>query len=113
MQFKFNSKTYSFKPKIIPLVAFMSALMVLVMLSAWQFKRLVWKENLISQRINSFELDPVDFKTINNPEENGLFSPVKEVFKRRIKFARLLPYFLVRAQTHTLVCISSRASPWH
>ena len=70
MQFKFNSKTYSFKPKIIPLVAFMSALMVLVMLSAWQFKRLVWKENLISQRINSFELDPVDFKTINNPEEN-------------------------------------------
>ena len=38
------------------------------MLSAWQFKRLVWKENLISQRINSFELDPV-IQTINNPEE--------------------------------------------
>ena len=70
MQFKFNSKTYSLKPSIIPLVAFLLAFAILISLSTWQFKRLIWKNDLISQRISSFELPPINLNKINIPEEN-------------------------------------------
>ncbi len=70
MQFKVNSDKYSFKPKPFPLFAFVCALSILIGLSAWQFKRLNWKNELISQRINSFELTPTDFENIEIPENN-------------------------------------------
>ena len=70
MIFNFNSNKYSFKPKIFPLFAFFCALSILISLSTWQFKRLIWKKDLISQRIESYELDSTLFKNINSPEKN-------------------------------------------
>ena len=71
MRFKLNSKHYSFnKPKLVPLIAFIISLSVLLCLSGWQIKRLNWKTDLISQRVMSFELNPVDFSQINDPEKN-------------------------------------------
>ena len=70
MIFKFNSNKYSFKPNPIPFIAFVCALAILTSLSTWQFKRLNWKTQLISERIESFEKDPVSFKEIDSPEKN-------------------------------------------
>ena len=70
MNFSFNNKKYIFKPKLIPLISFFLALTVLLSLSFWQVKRLVWKTNLIEQRISSFEAEPKDLTDIKRPEEN-------------------------------------------
>ncbi len=70
MKFNFNSNTYSFKPRLFPLFAFIVALSILLGLSGWQIKRLNWKTDLISQRINSFESDPISFINLNQPEKN-------------------------------------------
>ena len=70
MRFEFNSKHYSFKPRTFPLLAFICALSILISLSYWQFKRLAWKEKLISDRISSFELDPEELNDIKSPEKN-------------------------------------------
>ena len=70
MKFNFNSNIYSFKPRPFPLFAFIVALSILLGLSGWQIKRLNWKNDLISQRISSFESDPISFVNMNQPEKN-------------------------------------------
>ena len=70
MQLKFNSKHYSFKPKFVPLLAFITALSLLLCLSGWQIKRLYWKTDLISQRVMSYELNPVNFLEIKDHKNN-------------------------------------------
>jgi surfeit locus 1 family protein len=70
MKFNFNSNSYSFKPRLFPLFAFIVALSILLGLSGWQIKRLNWKTDLISQRISSFESDPISFINLNQPEKN-------------------------------------------
>ncbi|MEE2694955.1 MAG: SURF1 family protein [Pseudomonadota bacterium] len=70
MQFKFYSKLYSFKPKPFPLIAFLCALSMLISLSAWQFKRLKWKNELIAQRVTSYELETKRLKDISLSKEN-------------------------------------------
>ena len=70
MKFNFNSNSYSFKPRLFPLFAFIDALSILLGLSGWQIKRLNWKTDLISQRISSFESDPISFVNLNQPEKN-------------------------------------------
>ena len=70
MKFNFNSNSYSFKPRPFPLFAFIVALSILLGLSGWQIKRLNWKTDLISQRISSFESDPISFVSLNQPEKN-------------------------------------------
>ena len=70
MKFNFNSNSYSFKPRPFPLFAFIVALSILLGLSGWQIKRLNWKTYLISQRISSFESDPISFVSLNQPEKN-------------------------------------------
>ena len=70
MEFNFNSNSYSFKPRPFPLIAFIVTLSILLGLSGWQIKRLNWKTDLISQRISSFESDPISFVNLNQPEKN-------------------------------------------
>ena len=70
MKFNFNSNCYSFKPRPFPVFAFIVALSILLGLSGWQIKRLNWKTDLISQRISSFESDPISFVSLNQPEKN-------------------------------------------
>ena len=70
MKFNFNSNSYSFKPRLFPLFAFIVALSILLGLSGWQIKRLNWKTDLITQRISSFESDPISFVNLNKPEKN-------------------------------------------
>ena len=70
MKFNFNLNSYSFKPRPFPLFAFIVALSILLGLSGWQIKRLNWKTDLISQRISSFESDPISFVNLNQPEKN-------------------------------------------
>ncbi len=70
MKFNFNSSTYSLKPKIVPLLGFIIGLSILLSLSGWQIKRLNWKTDLISKRINSFELPPSSFSQIKDPKLN-------------------------------------------
>ena len=70
MIFNFNSNSYSFKPRTFTLFAFIVALSILLGLSGWQIKRLNWKTDLISQRINSFESDPISLVNLNQPEKN-------------------------------------------
>tara|TARA_B100000963_G_C22588047_1_gene654117 strand:- start:692 stop:1411 length:720 start_codon:yes stop_codon:yes gene_type:complete len=70
MILKFKSNKFSFKPKPFPLFAFTCALSILIALSTWQFKRLNWKKDLITQRIESFELEPIPFEEVGMPERN-------------------------------------------
>ena len=70
MIFKFKSNKFSFKPKLFPLFAFACALSILLSLSTWQFKRLNWKKDLITQRIESFELESIAFDKVDIPEKN-------------------------------------------
>ena len=69
MRFIFNKKEYLFKPKLIPLVAFILALSILLSLSAWQIKRLNWKKNLIQQRVSMFEGEPRSLSELKEPAE--------------------------------------------
>ena len=57
MNFTFNKKNYIFNLNV-PLVSFVIALLILLSLSLWQVKRLVWKTNLIEQRVSNFEGEP-------------------------------------------------------
>ena len=70
MNFTFKKKRYVFKPKLVPLISFALALMILLSLSSWQVKRLIWKTNLIEQRVSSFEGEPTKLSDIKKPEEN-------------------------------------------
>ena len=70
MNFTFNKKNYTFKPKLVPLVSFVIALLILLSLSLWQVKRLVWKTNLIEQRVSNFEGEPKNLFDIKKPNEN-------------------------------------------
>ena len=70
MIFTYKKKKYSFKPRLVPLVSFLLALLILLSLAFWQVKRLVWKTNLIEQRITSFEADPKNLVDIKKPYEN-------------------------------------------
>jgi|TARA_B100000282_G_scaffold112890_1_gene80048 surfeit locus 1 family protein len=70
MNFTFNKKNYTFKPKFVPLVSFVIALLILLSLSLWQVKRLVWKTNLIEQRVSNFEGEPKNLFDIKKPNEN-------------------------------------------
>ena len=70
MNFTFNKKNYTFKPKFVPLVSFVIALLILLSLSLWQVKRLVWKTNLIEQRVLNFEGEPKNLFDIKKPIEN-------------------------------------------
>ena len=70
MNFTFNKKNYTFKPNFVPLVSFVIALLILLSLSLWQVKRLVWKTNLIEQRVSNFEGEPKNLFDIKKPNEN-------------------------------------------
>ena len=70
MNFTFNKKKYTFQPKLVPLISFIIALLILLSLSFWQVKRLVWKTNLIEQRVSNFEADPKNLNEIIKPQEN-------------------------------------------
>ena len=70
MNFTFNKKNYTFKPKFVPLVSSVIALLILLSLSLWQVKRLVWKTNLIEQRVSNFEGEPKNLFDIKKPNEN-------------------------------------------
>ena len=52
------------------LVSFVIALLILLSLSLWQVKRLVWKTNLIEQRVSNFEGEPKNLFDIKKPNEN-------------------------------------------
>ena len=67
MNFTFNKKKYTFQPKLVPLISFIIALLILLSLSFWQVKRLVWKTNLIEQRVSNFEADPKNLNEIIKP----------------------------------------------
>jgi surfeit locus 1 family protein len=60
-------KFFSFKPKLIPTLFTIPALIILLGLSVWQFKRLAWKEALIDEIKTKIEM-PV----INLPKEVNL-----------------------------------------
>ena len=66
----FQKKKYSFKPRFVPLFFFLAALTILLSLSTWQFKRLVWKTNLIEYRVKKFESAPIFLEDLKNPKEN-------------------------------------------
>ena len=66
----FQKKKYSFKPRFVPLFFFLAALAILLSLSTWQFKRLVWKTNLIEYRVKKFESAPIFLEDLKNPKEN-------------------------------------------
>ena len=70
MNFTFNKKKYTFKPKLVPLISFIIALLILLSLSLWQVKRLIWKTNLIEQRVSSFEAEPKKLSDIKKPAEH-------------------------------------------
>ena len=69
MRFTFNKKEYLFKPKLVPLLAFSIALSILLSLSAWQIKRLNWKNDLIQQRVSMFEGEPKLLRELKKPSE--------------------------------------------
>ena len=69
MEFNFYKNRYSFRPKLIPLVAFLLSLSILIGLSSWQFKRLVWKNNLIDIRVSRFESDTKPLENFRNPSD--------------------------------------------
>ena len=69
MRFIFNKKEYLFKPKLIPLVAFILALSILLSLSAWQIKKTKLKKNLIQQRVSMFEGEPRSLSELKEPSE--------------------------------------------
>lgn len=88
MQFNFNRKIYWFKPKLIPTIASLVALIILFTLCGWQLKRLSWKENLINLRVDRFEGKSLSLESIDNPVKNefrkvsinGKFLNDKEMF---------------------------------
>ena len=61
-----NNKFYIFEFKPFPTICFLLVLIILISLSAWQFKRLSWKNALIDYRISQFEAQPVELKEIPN-----------------------------------------------
>tara|TARA_B100000287_G_scaffold431616_2_gene489212 strand:+ start:1849 stop:2565 length:717 start_codon:yes stop_codon:yes gene_type:complete len=69
MKIKIFKNQYTFKPSLIPLIAFIVALSILIGLSSWQFKRLAWKKNLIEARVSMFESDPKPLNDLKNPSE--------------------------------------------
>ena len=70
MKFNFNHQRFEFTlPKIIPLISFLIALAILLGLTSWQLKRLVWKNNLINERINKYESEPSDLDKIIAPQD--------------------------------------------
>ena len=85
MKFKFNNQTYLFKPRLFPFFSFLVALTLLLGLSYWQVKRLMWKTDLIQKRVTSFESEPVSLFELSNPEN--------EEFKRIKIKGRLLNQF--------------------
>ncbi len=70
MKFKFNNKLYLFELKLFPTICFILALSILLSLSAWQFKRLSWKNALIDYRVSQFEGEPVKLEEVVDPSKN-------------------------------------------
>jgi surfeit locus 1 family protein len=65
-----------FKPKLIPTLFTIPALIVLLGLSGWQFKRLYWKENLINEITLQNKLEPIDIASLNE---------VDNIFYRQVR----------------------------
>ena len=65
-----------FKPKLIPTIFTIPALIVLLSLSFWQFKRLHWKENLINEIETQNKFEAIDYNKLNE---------VDNIFYRKIK----------------------------
>ena len=69
MKFNLNNKKYTItRPRFIPLIAFLSALSILLSLSSWQFKRLKWKTGLINERITKFESEIIPLENFKNTD---------------------------------------------
>ena len=104
MTFKFNNQTYTFKPRIFPLFSFLVALTILLGLSYWQVKRLIWKTELIEQRVTSFESEPISLLDLNNPE-NEEFKRIKVRGKLLNEFEFFMPALSKRGNNgfHILV----------
>ena len=69
-------KLLSFKPKLIPTIFTIPALILLFSLSYWQFERLYWKENLINEITQQNQL-----ASIQLPESIDL----KKILYRKVK----------------------------
>ena len=70
MKFNFNNQRFQFNlPNIFPFVSFLIALTILLGLTTWQLKRLVWKNNLINERVNAYESEPRDLDKIIKPQD--------------------------------------------
>ena len=78
MIFKYNNSSYFINFKLFPTVCFCIALLILLSLSTWQFKRLVWKTGLIETRISMFEGQPKNLIKLDDPTN----SEFQKVFVR-------------------------------
>ncbi len=73
MKFILQKKVYIFEPKIIPSIATLIALSILLSLSFWQIKRLIWKKDLINTRIERYEKGVGDFDSLKVVEDNEFY----------------------------------------
>ncbi|PDH56078.1 MAG: hypothetical protein CNE97_02260, partial [alpha proteobacterium MED-G10] len=73
-------------------------------LSYWQVKRLIWKTELIEQRVTSFESEPISLLDLNNPE-NEEFKRIKVRGKLLNEFEFFMPALSKRGNNgfHILV----------
>ena len=110
MTFKFNNQTYTFKPRLIPLLSFLVALTILLGLSSWQVKRLIWKTTLIEQRITSFESEPISLFELNNPE-NEEFKRIKVRGKLLNEFEFFMPALSKRGNNGFHILVPLEVNP--
>lgn len=54
-----TSSFFNFKPRLLPTIIFITSLLMLLCLSFWQFKRLIWKERLIASINQQGQHDPI------------------------------------------------------
>ena len=81
MKFTFNKQRFELSfPKIIPLVSFIIALTILLGLTSWQLKRLVWKKNLITERVTKFESNPRNISSIVEPQNEEFSTKLDNIF---------------------------------
>ena len=110
MTFKFNNQTYTFKPRLIPLLSFLVALTILLGLSSWQVKRLIWKTKLIEQRVTSFESEPISLFELNNPE-NEEFKRIKVRGKLLNEFEFFMPALSKRGNNGFHILVPLEVNP--
>lgn len=69
-------KIFDFKPKLLPTIFTIPALIILFGLSFWQFERLSWKQGLISEIVEQSKLPSIDIPSVVDLK-NMLYRKVK------------------------------------